>query len=83
MDFIVEDRKDFHFVPESYKLETFMKNRNNEDISLKKLKKELIQLCKASKLRVQKDKRTKGDLQGHFGHLEFRRCSTAGLVLAS
>ena len=39
LDFIVEDRKDFDFVPESYKLDTFMKNRNNEDISLKNFKK--------------------------------------------
>ena len=48
-DFTADDRKDLDFLPEVYELDTFMKHRNNKDVSLNSYGEQLVQLCIASK----------------------------------
>ena len=81
-DYMIDDRKDLHFLPEGYELDTFTTHRNNKDVSLTSYGDQLIQLCIASKLRVLNG-RTRGDLQGHFTYLGYQGYSTVDLVLAS
>ena len=81
-DYVIDDRKDLHFLPEGYELDTFTTHRNNKDVSLTSYGDQLIQLCIASKLRVLNG-RTRGDLQGHFTYLGYQGYSTVDLVLAS
>ena len=82
MDLIVEDSKDLDFLSEGYKLDTFTRHRNKEDISLSSNGEQSIQLCIASNLRVVNSRR-RGDLQWHFPDLGYQGCSTVDLVLAS
>ena len=70
VDLIVEDRKDLDFLPKVYELDTFTTHRNKEDVSLNSYGEQLIQLCIASKLRIQNG-RTRGGLQGHFTYLGY------------
>ena len=79
---MIDDRKDLHFLPEGYELDTFTTHRNNKDVPLNSYGEQLIQICIASKLRVLNG-RTRGNLQGHYIYLGYQGCSTVDLFLAS
>ena len=81
-DYMIDDRKDLHFLPEGYELDTFTTHRNNKDVPLNSYGEQLIQICIASKLRVLNG-RTRGNLQGHYIYLGYQGCSTVDLFLAS
>ena len=81
-DFIVENEKDFNYLPQDYELDIVTSVRNNQDVSINDYGLQLLDLCIAAKLRILNG-RTRGDLQGHVTYIGHKGNSTIDLVLTS
>ena len=69
-------------MPQDYEIDSITSIRNNQDISINEYGQQLLDLCRAAKLRILNG-RTRGDLQGHITYIGNKGHSTVDLVLAS